>query len=205
MAGNLRTGVGFSANSMADSLDNNTGIGYDAEPTASNMVHIGNTSVSWIGGQVGWSTYSDARIKTAVQEDIPGLAFIKRLRPVSYQYDIDEEQRLLYGKVDQHDWDGKYDIENIRFSGFLAQEVEAAAQGAGYTFSGVRQPNENTKLYSLSYADFVVPLVKGMQELHSMMEEQRSTIESLRHENAQMKAQIDKISLSIMQRDTLNQ
>jgi hypothetical protein len=34
---------------------------------------------------VGWTTLSDGRFKGNVKEDVPGLAFITRLRPVSYQ------------------------------------------------------------------------------------------------------------------------
>lgn len=46
---------------------NYTGFGYyvgSSVSDPSNRVEIGNTSVSWIGGQVTWSTYSDERIKT---------------------------------------------------------------------------------------------------------------------------------------------
>jgi len=41
----------------------------------SNRVEIGNSSDSWIGGQVGWSTYSDERIKENIRQDVPGLEF----------------------------------------------------------------------------------------------------------------------------------
>ena len=38
------------------------------------------------------------------------------------------------------DWEGKYDIENKRMTGFLAQEVAEAAREANYDFSGVDIP-----------------------------------------------------------------
>ncbi len=150
---------------------NTTAIGYQANAGGSNRVRFGNSSITWIGGVVNWSTYSDARIKRRVQEDVPGLDFILRLRPVTYQFDIDTQQLITRGRIDTATWEGKYDIERIRFSGFIAQEVEAAAQAIGYDFSGVTLPMHERDIYSLRYAEFVVPLVKAVQELAE--EEQR--------------------------------
>jgi len=48
-------------------------------------------------------------------------------------------------------------------SGFIAQEVEQTIQYIGYDFSGVETPKKND-YYGLRYAEFVVHLVKGMQE-----------------------------------------
>lgn len=50
----------------------------------SNQVVIGNSSTLVIAGKVGWSILSDARIKNTVNEDVKGLDFISRLRPVTY-------------------------------------------------------------------------------------------------------------------------
>ena len=51
--------------------------------------------------------------------------------------------------------------EKIIFSGFVAQEVEKAAKEVNYDFSGVDKPGRENGLYGLSYAEFVVPLVKA--------------------------------------------
>ena len=137
--------------------------------------------MSWIGGQVVWGTYSDARIKRKVRENVKGLDFILRLRPVTYRLDIDRQQQLLYGRVDTNTWKGKYDIEQIRFSGFIAQEVEAAARAVGYDFSGVVPPGDEnetgTDLYTMRYAEFVVPLVKAVQEQQAIIDRQQAVIE----------------------------
>ena len=53
----------------------------------------------------------------------------------------------------------------IRYSGFVAQEVEEAAELSNYVFSGVDKPEREEGLYGLRYAEFVVPLVKAVQEL----------------------------------------
>ena len=65
------------------------------------------------------------------------------------------------------------------FSGFAAQEVEAAASASGYDFSGVDKPKNANDFYGLRYGDFVVPLVKGMQEQQKMIEDQRASIEAM--------------------------
>jgi len=63
-----------------------------------------------------------------------------------------------------------------RYSGFLAQEVEKAAKESDYDFSGVHAPRNEHDLYSLTYAEFVVPLVKAVQEQQHQIDELKSTI-----------------------------
>jgi hypothetical protein len=148
-------------------------------------VEIGNTSVSVIAGQVGFSTYSDERIKDNIQEDVPGLAFIGKLRPVTYNLNIHRENEMVHNNTrnDEAYWEGKYDIEKIKMTGFVAQDVERAAKEAGYDFSGVQKPANPDELYSLRYADFVVPLVKAVQE-------QQDQIEQLKAENAALEERL---------------
>ena len=61
-------------------------------------------------------------------------------------------------------------------TGFLAQEVETAAESINYDFSGVVAPKNGQGLYSLRYAEFVVPLVKSVQEQQEIIEKQTTTI-----------------------------
>jgi hypothetical protein len=146
-------------------LNNTTAIGYYARATSSNSVKVGNTSVTKIGGIVTWSTYSDERFQKDIKEDVPGLAFIRLLRPVTFRWDIRKLNRFL--KTEETDEIMLQAIkrqEKIIYSGFLAQEVEKAAKSIGYSFSGVVHANDESP-YSLRYAEFVVPLVKAVQEL----------------------------------------
>jgi len=181
MSGDYNTAIGYYSGPPMPftNLDNITTIGYNATTNGSNRICIGNTSVTWIGGQVVWSTYSDSRAKNNIKEDVKGLGFITKLRPVTYHFDKDKLDALM-GVSDSSDYDKKYDIENIKQSGFLAQEVEKAAKESGYDFSGVKAPvNENTP-YSLSYAEFVVPLVKAVQEQQTMIDDQKQLIDELK-------------------------
>jgi hypothetical protein len=161
---------------------NTTCIGYNSGgiDQGSNRVEIGNTSVSWIGGQVGWSTFSDSRIKDNIMENVPGLDFINRLRPVTYNLNIHRQNEMVYkGKKEEGNWDSKYDIEKIKMTGFLAQDVEQAAKESNYDFSGITIPKSSNELYSISYAQFVVPLVKAVQEQQKIIDDQNKKIEFL--------------------------
>lgn len=185
------TFVGTNAYPDADGFTNCMGLGYNARPTGSNRVHIGNSSITWIGGQVNWSTYSDGRYKKNVREDVRGLDFIMKLRPVTYNIAVSEISAFL--KEDQkRDKDGNITFETdeidrksreekeaIRYTGFIAQEVEQAAKELGFEFSGVDKPKDENNLYSLRYAEFVVPLVKAVQELKKENDELRRRIEEL--------------------------
>jgi hypothetical protein len=178
------TALGYLAYSSSTAYSNSMALGYNTQVSNSNMVNVGNASIGSIQGQVGFTTYSDARIKNKVQENVPGLAFIKELRPVTYYYDIDKENEIS-GTKDTARWEGKYDIEKIQFSGFLAQEVDAAANKIGYNFSGV---DKSGTLWGLRYAEFVVPLVKAVQEQQVMINE-------LKKQNEQIPTLISEIEL----------
>lgn len=68
----------------------------------------------------------------------------------------------------------------VRQSGFVAQEVEALVKKSGYVFHGVESPQNDKDHYSIRYAEFVVPLVKAVQELHAVVNSQMSEIAELK-------------------------
>jgi len=200
ISGSYCVGVGYQALYNVTSGANNTGIGYQAMVNCtsganntvlgsgadvgnnSNHVAIGNSSVTSTWVQVDWTIGSDARIKNNVQENVPGLAFINSLRPVTYNYDVTKENALM-GIKDTMNWPGKYDIEKMKFSGFIAQEVDAAANKIGYDFSGV---DKSGAFWGLRYSQFVVPLVKAVQE-------QQQIIDSSNHVIAALQAKVTEL------------
>ena len=99
----------------------------------------------------------------------------------------------MYGtsKPDTTNWEGKYDIEKMRMTGFLAQDVEEAARQTGYDFSGLVKPQNENDLYSLRYSDFVVPLVKAAQELYQKDKEKDAKIEWLLKEVQSLKDKLN--------------
>ena len=68
--------------------------------------------------------------------------------------------------------------------------MEAAAQSIGYDFSGVDAPKGNNHLYSLRYSDFIMPLVKSVQELSEENEH-------LKAENAMLNEKIGLIIITL--------
>lgn len=198
--GDFNTAIG--ANSTTSGGSNSTAIGYDAFAIAPNSVRIGNSAVTVIEGQVPFTTPSDGRFKFQVQEDVKGLDFIMQLRPVTYQFDVrrfDAHHRQGGSMSKPADPEGNvmkaaYDEATaIRRSGFIAQEVEKAANASGYNFSGIVKPKTEQEHYSLSYEAFVVPLVKGMQEQQRIIEAQNKKIEAQAKALATLQQQMDEI------------
>ncbi len=93
--GSNNTALGSHADVTAVDLNNATAIGAGALVDASNKINIGNADVTSIGGQVGWTSFSDERIKDNIKENVPGLEFIKALRPVTYHFNVTKENELL--------------------------------------------------------------------------------------------------------------
>lgn len=195
ISGSGNTAVGTFANVSAGNLTNATAIGYNAKVDASNKVRIGNTFVTSIGGQVGWTTFSDGRFKKDIKENVQGLAFINSLRPLTYTLNVkglndyykngakqatDDEisnntrQAVESGMQKEEDAAGK-----IVYNGFIAQEVEEAAKKLNYEFSGVDKPQTKDGLYGLRYENFIMPLVKAVQELSKMNNDKDAKIENL--------------------------
>jgi hypothetical protein len=64
----------------------------------------------------------------------------------------------------EEDHQARAEKEAIRYTGFIAQEVADVAEQIGFDFSGVDAPKNEKDLFGLRYAEFVVPLVKAVQE-----------------------------------------
>jgi trimeric autotransporter adhesin len=179
--GSNNIAVGINSGNAFGNLSNCIGIGNDGNflNGASNQVIIGNSSTLFIGGKVNWGVVSDERIKRNIKEDVKGLDFIMKLRPVTYNISNTAISELRKIK-DTAGFTGKYDGEKITYTGFLAQEVEQAAIATGYNFSGYTKPATPDQLYTIRYAEFVVPLVKAMQEQQVIIEELKREIEILK-------------------------
>ena len=203
--GAYNTAVGFNTGPNSGDLSNTTCIGTDAYATATDMVRIGNTWVNSIGGYQDWTNISDSRFKENVKEDVPGLAFIKQLRPVTYRLNREKINEFTGVTARQNEL-GKQDptlkfLSGEKYSqvttGFIAQEVEGAAQSIGFNFSGVDAPKNEKDYYGLRYAEFVVPLVKAVQELSAVNEAQKKVNESQQTRLDAQQQVIDQLVLRI--------
>lgn len=185
ITGNNNTAVGNNANVNTGNLVNATAIGNGAIATQSHMVRLGNPAVTLIQGYVGVFITSDGRFKNNISEkDVKGLDFIKKLRPVVYNMDTRKLQKFLTNNMPDSISKNymKEDFgpsSSIRQSGFIAQEVEKAAKETGYDFNGVHIPQNENDNYSIAYSQFVVPLVKAVQEQQKMIEDLQQQVKLL--------------------------
>jgi len=80
------------------------------------------------------------------------------------------------------------------YTGFIAQEVEKAAEETGYNFSGIHKPQSDKSFYGLSYSDFVVPLVKAVQQLSKTNDNKQQQIDSLNTTNKLLSEKLDALT-----------
>lgn len=142
---------------------------------------------------------------------MPGLEFINKLRPVTYNLDIDGMDKAITVNVAKKPETNSLNIKEtnkqpsaaeieskqaktkIKYTGFVAQEVEKVANKLGYDFSGVDKPKNEKDFYGLRYSEFVVPLVVAVQELSKKAEK----IEELEAKNKQLEARLAKLEAII--------
>jgi len=209
--GSFNTAIGNGADVNADALSNATAVGYTAVATASNQVMLGNTSVTAVMAAGSFTIYSDGRFKKDIKADVPGLDFIKDLRPVTYHYNIHgindhlgktkpaSRQISIHGESSfQAPASNSLEEAAITtkekklYTGFVAQEVEKTANKFNYDFSGLYKPQSEKDLYGLSYSDFVVPLVKAVQDLSDSNDDKNQKI-------AAQDAKIDSLEAGLQQ------
>ena len=191
--GGFNTAMGYAA-SGTGSYTHAIGVGATVSNTASYQARIGNSSITSIGGYAGWSNLSDVRFKTNIKENVPGLALINKLRPITYTLDVyalndflnvpDSIQNIPSFR------NGYDEKSKIIQTGFIAQEVEAAANALGFEFSGIDLPKNENDHYSLRYAEFVVPLVKAVQELSKENEALKNKLASYESRLAEIESML---------------
>ncbi len=196
--GTNNTGMGYGANCNGI-YSNSTALGSNSLFTASNQVRIGNGSVSSIGGTVGWTTLSDGRFKTNVSENVKGLEFILKLKPVTYTFNT----AAFDDFIDIKNQSNSSIASTLIRSGFIAQDVEKAAKESGYDFSGVDKPQNEKDYYGLRYAEFTIPLVKAIQEQQATIEQLKATLLQTKIEQKTMlenqKSEFEKIRTQLSQ------
>jgi trimeric autotransporter adhesin len=190
--GSYNTAIG-SRCYTAGNFSNSTAIGDGTQVTGSNQVRLGDAGVVSIGGFQGWSNVSDKRFKKDIQSNVPGLDFIKKLNPVTYY--LDKEAIATYQNITDKNKTNSEDnnFNKILQTGFIAQDVEKAANDLGYDFDGVDKPKNDKDYYGLRYAQFVVPLVKGMQEQQKIIDAQQKQIDLLITQNKIILQEIEKL------------
>ncbi|GAB3994855.1 hypothetical protein GCM10028807_33500 [Spirosoma daeguense] len=186
VTGNYNSALGYDAGppSGSGNLSNTTAIGANAKVNASNTIVLGDNQISSLRCNVtSISTLSDKRIKESIKANVPGLGFITRLNPVTYYVNKQKEAQLVgYNTTN-------IQPDKVRHSGFLAQDVEAAAKAVGYDFEGVKQ-EEGGKYYTLGYTLFVIPLVQAVKDLNTEVEQLKAKVQASETAYNQLAAQV---------------
>ena len=212
--GDNNTAIGYNVAALVGDEDSKNTFAYGSHGImiGSHAGVLGNIATQKIGGYVNWGTASDGRMKKNIKEDVKGLDFILQLRPVTYQIDalkldaslregMDSQARAKGAELSAADQKEQKaakkqyrgylaEKSKIRYTGFIAQEVEKATEATDFKFSGLIRPIHKKDHYSLRYAEFVVPLVKAVQE-------QQTTIETLEEQAQVSNARIEKLEKAL--------
>ncbi|MCB0685765.1 MAG: tail fiber domain-containing protein [Saprospiraceae bacterium] len=176
--------VGANTDADQNDLFNIIAVGQGTLLTSSSTARFGNSATVSYGGWADWTKISDGRFKRNVKSNVPGLALILNLRPVTYQLDLSQIKSILHenrGTARSEDLEEAInDKEKIVQSGFIAQEVEKVATQIHYDFSAVDTPQNESDYYGLRYAEFVVPLIKSVQELNQALNSQNLKLKNER-------------------------
>ena len=167
--GTYNTALGYNARvANGVGITNATAIGNGAEATNSNMIKLGNASVTWIGGQVSWTTVSDIRLKKNISNTKYGLSTVLKLRPVDYT--------LISNNLEQ--------------VGFIAQEVQKLVPEV---ITGKEGDLEKGETLGITYSNLVPVLAKAIQEQQKQIEEQNNKIASQQKQIDELKALFNKL------------
>ncbi len=205
-AGTLSTGsdntfVGYSTNPQSgqSAASNITALGYQALNTAPSQIMLGNPSIASLVCSVALSVFSDGRYKKNIRQDVVGLDFINKLQPITYTLNVHDINKQLGVKEDKIIAAASDDKEKKIYSGFIAQDVEKAANAVGYNFSGVDKPQNDKSFYALRYSDFVMPLVKAVQELSAQNDSLKSAALLQQQTNSNLQQQLNDMKSTILQ------
>jgi hypothetical protein len=198
--GENNVGLGNGTNTNLDTISNGTALGANAIVSASNQVRVGTIETSSIGGFTGWTVISDNRFNKNIQHNIHGLDFINQLKPITYMLDVDAVKTALKNpnakSLDKRIINTEPVADNTKtqtsiiYSGFSGQEVEAVAKKLNFQFTGIDAPKNARDLYGLRYDEFVVPLVKAVQELSAQNDELKKELEDLKSTVALIQSQV---------------
>jgi hypothetical protein len=168
--GNNNTAVGYWAGWANNANNNTTGsnnsfIGNEAvgaSATASNVITLGNSSIATIRAQVTTITsLSDIRDKTNIMPLNYGIDFIKKLNPVSFDWDMRDG--------------GKIGISEI---GFIAQELQQAQIDSQINIPNLVSDINPDKLEA-SYGVLIPIMVKALKEQQALIDELKQRILNL--------------------------
>ena len=154
--------------------------GYNADRTVSLGDNTGQIYASY-ASSASWTQTSDERLKKNIADDSLGLSFINELRTVTYKWkplaELDDSL-IRKDPVTGESVQGEKDTEQT-FHGLLAQEVKTAMDNAGCTTFDGWTEEADSGIQGVSREQFVIPLIKAVQELSAEIVSLKSRISDL--------------------------
>lgn len=179
-AGTVRTGY--------SELYDSAGVGY-VRPMDDNDTQCGSSTRRFIRVFAVNTTISssDERDKLDINDSPLGLDFINDLRPVSYRWKVGEKKAIIdqEGKpILDADGNKTHEIrEGVRkHYGLISQEVKQALDNSGVDdFAGWVQDDlsDPDSHQSISYEQFIAPLIKSVQELSAEVQTLKAKVAEL--------------------------
>ena len=122
-----------------------------------------------------WTRSSDVRLKTDIQDDTIGLAFIEKVKPRTFKWksskDVPQELTRHYSEEET------MDTESV-MNGFIAQEVKEALDAGNYGAQGVWSV-EPDGTQAVSREMFITPLINAVKELAAKNQELEARLAAL--------------------------
>jgi hypothetical protein len=148
---NSNTAIGYKAGSSLMKGSNNIIIGDTAQPSwvyTDNEITLGNSSISSLRAQVTSITaLSDRRDKTDIIPIGEGLAFLKKLNPVSFTWNTRDKAKV-----------------GIKSAGFIAQELLALQKQSNIGANLDLVSENNPEKLEARYGNLLPVIVKAIQE-----------------------------------------
>ena len=109
-----------------------------------------------------WTRTSDVRKKRNIKNDILGLDFINKLKPVTFQWKPSNEFPKEWNEYSE---ENNMDLDTT-MHGMIAQDVKQALDDVNVdTFGGWKEREDGSQVISREM--FVTPLINAVQELSS--------------------------------------
>lgn len=115
------------------------------------------------------AAYSDIRVKENVDHSNLGLDFINDLKPRSFNLKLGNDE------------DGVEVLKETKTYGFVAQEVRESYEKFTDSFDGwaLSTPSDPDSLQTISYDNFISPIVKAIQELSNKVDNLEARLQAL--------------------------
>jgi hypothetical protein len=181
--GNCHTAVGrYAQNALNANVNNTIAVGVSSATSATTGHTVWGNSGNNVCNCVyaAWSTVSDCRDKVNIKS-LPnnlGLQFIKKLKPVSFNWD-NRETYVRECKYEYGAKDGTLAGTKEHY-GVIAQDLKSVLDELEVRFDGLGHDDEKDA-YRVTYEELIAPIIKAIQEQQEQIEVLQTEVEKLKN------------------------